>query len=88
MGKQVAPPVDRRRFEVELPNDIWQSDAMHGPMLLVGDKRRKTYLFAFIDGMSRLIAHAEFYLPEGLATYLQVLRQALLNGATTQALPR
>ncbi|CAO0820400.1 hypothetical protein DFAR_3990047 [Desulfarculales bacterium] len=22
MGKQVTPPVDRRRFEVELPNDI------------------------------------------------------------------
>ncbi|CAO0822019.1 hypothetical protein DFAR_2770040 [Desulfarculales bacterium] len=53
MGKQVTPPVDRRRFEVELPNDIWQSDAMHGPMFLVGDKRRKIYLFAFIDDMSR-----------------------------------
>ncbi|CAO0822811.1 hypothetical protein DFAR_320013 [Desulfarculales bacterium] len=31
---------------------------MHGPMLLVGDKRRKIYLFALIDDMSRLIAHA------------------------------
>ncbi|CAO0824857.1 hypothetical protein DFAR_950031 [Desulfarculales bacterium] len=31
---------------------------MHGPMLLVDDKRRKIYLFAFIDGMSRLIFHA------------------------------
>ncbi|CAO0822057.1 hypothetical protein DFAR_2800018 [Desulfarculales bacterium] len=35
---------------------------MHGPMLLVGDKRRKIYLCAVIDGRSRLIAHAEFYL--------------------------
>ncbi|CAO0824255.1 hypothetical protein DFAR_550001 [Desulfarculales bacterium] len=68
MGKQVAPPVDRRRFEVELPNDIWQSDAMYGLLLLVGDKRRKTYLFAFIDETSHLIAHAEFYLSECLAT--------------------
>ncbi|CAO0824286.1 hypothetical protein DFAR_560019 [Desulfarculales bacterium] len=24
VGKQVAPPVDRRRFEAELPNDIWR----------------------------------------------------------------
>lgn len=24
---------DRRRFEAELPNDIWQSDCMHGPPL-------------------------------------------------------
>ncbi|CAO0822989.1 hypothetical protein DFAR_3400008 [Desulfarculales bacterium] len=70
MGKQVAPSVDRRCFGAELPNDIWQGDAMHGPMLMVGDKRRKIYLFAFIDDMSRLIARAEGYLSEGLATYL------------------
>ncbi|CAO0822910.1 hypothetical protein DFAR_3370008 [Desulfarculales bacterium] len=63
MGKQVAPPVDRGRFEVELPNDIWQSDAMHGPMLLVGDKRRKAYLFAFVDDMSRLIVIPSFISP-------------------------
>ncbi|CAO0822679.1 hypothetical protein DFAR_3220010 [Desulfarculales bacterium] len=43
---------------------------MHGLLLLVGDKQRETYLFAFIDDMSRLIAHAEFYFSEGLATYL------------------
>ncbi|CAO0824697.1 hypothetical protein DFAR_840001 [Desulfarculales bacterium] len=24
MGKQVAPPIDRRRFEAEPPNDTWQ----------------------------------------------------------------
>lgn len=84
MGKQAAKPVDRRRFEAELPNDIWQSDAMHGPMVLAAGKRRKAYLFAFIDDMSRLIAHAEFYLSEGLATYLQALRQALLK----RGLPR
>ncbi|CAO0821932.1 hypothetical protein DFAR_2730040 [Desulfarculales bacterium] len=58
MGKQVTPPVDRRCFEAELPNDIWQSDTVHGPMLLVGDKQRKNYLFALIDDMSFLIAHA------------------------------
>ncbi|CAO0822220.1 hypothetical protein DFAR_2890001 [Desulfarculales bacterium] len=58
MGKQGYSPIDRRRFEVELPNDIWQGDAMHGPMLLVGDKRRKTYLFAFTDDMNRLVTHA------------------------------
>ncbi|CAO0819661.1 hypothetical protein DFAR_1050020 [Desulfarculales bacterium] len=59
MGKQVRPtPVDRRRCEAKLPNDIWQSDAMHGPLLLVSDKRHKTYFLALIDDMSFLIAHA------------------------------
>jgi transposase InsO family protein len=79
-----APPVDRRKFEAELPNDLWQSDAMHGPMVLVGDKRRKTYLFAFIDDMSRLVPHAAFYLNENLDAYLSALRCALLK----RGLPR
>ncbi|CAO0823966.1 hypothetical protein DFAR_4000005 [Desulfarculales bacterium] len=65
-GKQVTPSVDRRRFEVELPNDICQNDALHGLMLLMGDKRRKSYLFTLIDDMSLLITHAAFYLAEGL----------------------
>ncbi|CAO0823770.1 hypothetical protein DFAR_3890003 [Desulfarculales bacterium] len=47
---------------------------MHGPTLMVGDNRRETYFFAFIDDRSRLIVHAEFYLSEGLTTYLQALR--------------
>jgi transposase InsO family protein len=79
-----TPPVDRRKFEAELPNDLWQSDAMHGPMVLVGDKRRKTYLFAFIDDMSRLVPHAAFYLNENLDAYLAALRCALLK----RGLPR
>jgi transposase InsO family protein len=78
------PPVDRRKFEAELPNDLWQSDAMHGPMVLVGEKRRKTYLFAFIDDMSRLVPHAAFYLNENLDSYLGALRCALLK----RGLPR
>jgi len=77
-------PEDRRRFEAELPNDIWQSDAMHGPLVLVEGKHRKVYLFAFIDDMSRLILHAQFYPSEQLEAYLDALRQALL----TRGLPR
>lgn len=68
---------DRRRFEAELPNDIWQSDCMHGPMVDVGGKKRKSYLFAFIDDMSRLIPHAEFYLNERVESYTDALRKAL-----------
>lgn len=81
---QAPPPVDRRKFEAELPNDLWQSDAMHGPMVMVGEKRRKTYLYAFIDDMSRLIPHAAFYLNENLESYLGALRCALLK----RGLPR
>lgn len=81
-GEQAA--VDRRRFEAELPNDIWQSDVMHGPSVLAQGKNRKAYLIAFIDDMSRLLCHAQFYLSENLNCYLDALRQALL----TRGLPR
>jgi transposase InsO family protein len=84
MNNQSAPPIDRRRFEAESPNDIWQSDTMHGPMVLFDDKRRKSYLFAFIDDMSRLIPQAQFYLSEKLDSFLDALRQALLK----RGLPR
>lgn len=68
---------DRRKFEAELPNDIWQSDCMHGPMVQTEGRQRKSYLFAFIDDMSRLICHAEFYLNERIDAYTDALRKAL-----------
>lgn len=80
------PPAvkDRRRFEAEFPNDLWQSDMMYGPMVQVEGRQRKTFLFAFLDDMSRLIPHGQFYLSEGLESYLDCLRQALLR----RGLPR
>lgn len=75
---------DRRRFEAEWPNDLWQSDMMYGPVVKVEGRQRKTFLFAFLDDMSRLVPHAQFYLSEGLESYLDCLRQALLR----RGLPR
>lgn len=77
-------PKDRRRFEADVTNALWQSDVMHGPMVLVDGKQRKTYLIAFIDDHSRLITHAEFFLSEGLPSFLDALRKALLS----RGLPR
>jgi len=79
MTKKPFPGVDRRKFEAELPNDMWQSDVMHGPKLDIGgQRRRKTYLIAFIDDHSRLIPHGKFYLAESLTCFIQAFEQALL----------
>jgi len=83
MSPQVKP-VDRRKFEAELPNDLWQSDVMHGPRVDVDGKMRKTYLIAVIDDHSRLIVYARFYLSENLASYLN----AFENAIATRGLPR
>ena len=77
-------PEDRRKFEAELPNDLWQSDVMHGPQVIENDRMRKTYLIAIIDDHSRLIVYAKFYLSENLASYLDALENALAR----RGLPR
>jgi transposase InsO family protein len=77
-------PEDRRKFEAELPNDLWQSDSMHGPHVEVDGRMKKSYLLAFIDDHSRLVPHAQFYPSEGLDSYLDALEQALLK----RGLPR
>lgn len=84
--KAAAPiPEDRRKFEAELPNDLWQSDCMHGPMVDLSEKKkRKAYLLAFIDDHSRIIPHGAFYPTEGMASFLTALEIAFL----TRGLPR
>jgi putative transposase len=84
MKAQQFVPEDRRKFEAELPNDLWQSDVLHGPLVETGGKKRKSYLIAFIDDYSRLVPYGEFYPGESLAFYLKALEQAL----STRGLPR
>lgn len=72
-------PQDRLRFEAEHPNDLWQCDVMHGPYVTVEGKQRRTYLLCFLDDMTRLICHGEFYLYERMSCYLDSLRHALLK---------
>ena len=84
MYPDAPKPVDRRKFEAELPNDLWQSDVMHGPKVTVDLKQRKSYLIAIIDDHSRLLPHGEFYLSERLDNYLDALEKALLK----RGLPR
>jgi transposase InsO family protein len=77
LDKDMRLPTDRRRFETELVNDLWQSDCMHGPRVIHEGKLRKSYLFAIIDDHSRLIPHAQFYLTENLESFRDCLLQAL-----------
>jgi putative transposase len=77
LEKDLRLPADRRRFETEMVNDLWQSDCMHGPRVIHEKKLRKSYLFAVIDDHSRLIPHAQFYLSENLDSFRDCLLQAL-----------
>lgn len=84
LEKDTRLPEDRRKFETELVNDMWQSDCMHGPQVIHEGKLRKAYLFAILDDHSRLITHAQFYLSENLECY----RDCLIAALEKRGLPR
>ena len=84
LEKDTRLPEDRRRFETELPNDMRQSDCMHGPQVIVQGKLHKAYLFAVLDDHSRLITHAQFYLSENLDCF----RDCLVSALEKRGLPR
>jgi hypothetical protein len=79
MGTSKAAGEDRRKFEAGEPNELWQSDVMHGPMIMEGEKKRKSYLIAFMDDHSRLVVEGGFYRTEGLASFMEAFEKALLR---------
>ena len=78
--------IDKRLFEAENPNEIWQSDVMHGPYVKVEGRSKKAYLIAILDDHSRFIVHAEFYLNEARESFLDCLRQGILKRGLPQKL--
>jgi transposase InsO family protein len=77
---------DRRKFEAESPNDLWQSDAMHGPMAFIRGVRKKTYLIVILDDHSRMIMHAAFYSAETVENFEHALRMAVERWGLPQKL--
>ena len=78
MEPSQAASTDRRKWEAELPNQIWQTDVMHGPRVLYDGKKRKSYLIAFMDDHSRLVPFAGFYLSETTGSVLDAMKKAVL----------
>lgn len=76
----ISAALDHRRFGFETANDLWMSDVMHGPSVVVAGKtRRKSYLIAFIDDATRVVPFAAFALSESTAAFLPQLQQAIMR---------
>jgi len=69
---------DRRRFSFAKAGELWMSDVMHGPTVVVdGKRKRKTYLISLIDDATRVIPYAAFALGENVGCFLPVFEQAV-----------
>ena len=65
---------DRRRFAFRNAGELWISDVMHGPKVGDGRRRRKTFVIAFLDDATRVIAFAE-----NTTAFLPVFKNALIR---------
>lgn len=70
---------ERRSFVAEHAGAIWYGDVLHGPVLRIGGRQRKTYLVTLMDDASRLVAHGAFGLGETALDIEGVLKQAVLK---------
>lgn len=71
---------DHRRFSYQFAGDLFMCDVMHGPTVRTsGNKRRKTYLIAFIDDATRVIAFAAFAMSESTADFMTVFKQTIIR---------
>jgi putative transposase len=74
----LAAGPERKKFEAEFANQIWQSDMLYGPYIQrPGGGKQQVYLYAVLDDASRLIPHAEFYASQGLDSLLDCVRKAV-----------
>ena len=69
--------VDRRAFEMEFANQMWDADTSVGPYLTIDNKKIKTYLIAIIDDASRLITNAKFYFEDNAINFQKTFKGAL-----------
>lgn len=74
-GGAAAGCKDRRAWEAERVNDVWQADTLYGPF--VGEPRRRAYLQAVIDDKSRKIVAARFVDRDDAVTFQRTLKVAV-----------
>ncbi len=72
-------PIERKRFAYDSINTLWQGDMSVGPHLIIGGKKIRTNLFAFIDDSSRLIPFAKFFYSEKFESMKSVLQEAIIR---------
>ena len=77
LKKSVINRKERRRYEREYPNDVWQGDTTYGPYITIDGKKYRTYLIHFIDDNSRLVVGRGFYLNDNAINVQKTLKKAI-----------
>lgn len=65
------------KFEAEEPNQLWQGDVLHGPVVIVNDKRVKAKVVCWIDDHARYVVHLQAFANERLPVLEETLTRAI-----------
>jgi putative transposase len=65
------------KFEAEQPNQLWQGDVLHGPLVLVGDRRVKAKVVCWIDDHSRYVVQLRAFANERLPVLEETVCRAI-----------
>lgn len=68
-----------RRFEAEVPNEMWQGDVLYGPPAIFSGQSRSTRFILWLDDHSRFVVHIEAYPDERLPSLEDSLKKAILK---------
>lgn len=77
-----AVPKVYGRFEASAPNELWEGDALHGPVVA----GKKAYLLAFIDDYSRLLSGYRWCAAEDTVRLEAALRQGVASRGVPKAI--
>jgi len=89
MGKlpKEATSKDRRHFSYERAGELWMSDIMYGPAVIVaGRRKQKTYLIGLLDDATRIVPFCAFALSEKTTAFLSVFEQGIRRRGIPQRL--
>lgn len=77
-GAQNANCKDRKAFEEEFSNGMWQADTLYGPYVSAGNKHtQRSFLQMIIDDKSRMIVGGRFWTADNAVNFQNTLKEAV-----------
>lgn len=80
IAEQCSPDAEvkeRKAFEAEYPNILWQGDTAFMPQIPVDGKMRRTYMMVLIDDHSRMIVGARIFTRDNALNFQNLLQDAV-----------
>jgi len=68
---------DMHRYERPHINEVWCGDSSVGPYLVVGGKKKKVWIIAFLDDTSRMITGIDIFFHDNFVNVMSVMKSGV-----------